>query len=198
MVINSFFVKNGVAAEGLSPTISIWSVFDHTHTPVVTDEAVVEIGRGFYTYDFVTYDELVDYVVVVDAGSDMTPYGRYNTAALTPINANVTQVSDAVVDQLVSGVWDVDAVNHTTAGSTGEMLNQIKADTSAVAVGIISITQLLETLKKFENNRTKINPVAKTLTVYDNDGVTPVQVFILYDGDHAPSVSAVLERVPTI
>lgn len=198
MIINSFFARNGIAATGLTPVISVWSVVGNTRTPVVNAQPTVELGDGFYSYDFTAYDHNVDYIVMVDAGSTMTQSGRYNIASLTPSQSNMVTIEQDVIDQIVDGMWDANATDYTIAGTTGEMLNHIKADTAAISVELIGVNQLLTALKKYENNRTKIDTAAKTLTVYDNDGVTPIQVFNLKDSTGAASVTEVAERVPTL
>lgn len=198
MIINSFFAQNGIAATGLSPIISIWHVAGNAKTAVVNAQPTVELGDGFYSFDFASYDHNLDYVVSVDAGPAMTQSGRYNIASLTPTQSNMMQVEQDVIDQIVDGVWDAVATDYTIAGTTGEMLNHIKADTAAISVELIGINQLLATLKKYDNNRTKIDSTAKTLTVYDNDGVTPIQVFNLKDSAGHASVTEVAERVPTL
>jgi len=198
MLINSFFARNGIAATGLTPVISIWSVAGNTRTPVVTSQSTTELGDGFYSYDFATFDSSIDYIVSVDAGPTMTTSGRYNIASITPALSKAVTVEQTVIDQIVDGVWDAVATDYTISGTTGEMLNHIKADTTSIAVDIIGIKQLLTVLKKYENNRTKIDTTAKTLTVYDDDKVTPIQVFNLKDSAGVASVAEVAERVPTL
>lgn len=198
MLINSFFARNGIAATGLTPVISIWSVVGNTRTPVVTSQSTTELGDGFYSYDFTLFDSAIDYIVSVDAGPTMTQSGRYNIASITPALSKAVTVEQTVIDQIVDGVWDAVATDYTISGTTGEMLNHIKADTTSIAVDIIGIKQLLTVLKKYENNRTKIDTTAKTLTVYDDDKVTPIQVFNLKDSAGVASVAEVAERVPTL
>ena len=84
MIINSFFTKNGAPAVGLTPTIKIWEVQNSTRTVVVDDAPMVEDTAGYYWFDFSGYLAELDYVVLVDAGVDMIPFGRYSTAAISP------------------------------------------------------------------------------------------------------------------
>ena len=198
MVINSFFTRNGNVATGLSPLVFIWQMVGTVRTIVINGATAVETGNGFYAYDFVAYDKDLDYTVMVDAGAPMTVYGRYNIATITPTAEVVLQQSD--IDQIaagvVDGVWDADRMAHNISGSTGEALNQIKADTTSISLAIVTIDQLLRTLTKYETNRTKIDTVAKTLTVYDDDKVTPIRVFDLKDTLGNASVAEVAERNP--
>jgi len=48
-----------------------------------------------------------------------------------------------------------------------------------------------------DTNRTKIDDVAKTLTVYDDDCTTVLRVFQLLDQNGNPSTDSVCERKPT-
>lgn len=194
MIINSFFTKNGLPALGLTPIIKIWMVEGPTRTVVVDNQAMTEDAGGYYWYNFVDHQEPKDYVLLVDAGEDMIPYGRYNTAAISPKATAV--VDSATVQQIVSGVWDEQATNHTATGTMGALANQTHANTEAAVVAIASINGLIQTLLKYERNRTKIDPAAKTLTVYDDDGVTPIRVFDLKDSAGAASVAEVAERMP--
>jgi len=61
---------------------------------------------------------------------------------------------------------------------------------------IDSYGELLDALIKYDKNKTKIDPTAKTLTVYDDDNSTPIAIFDLKDSTGAPSVTEVFERVP--
>jgi len=198
MIINAFFTNERVAALGLSPLISIWEHISNTRSVVIASQPTIELGDGFYSYDFTTYDNQKDYTILVDAGAAMATQGRYNVSALSPVPANVTNITQTTIDKIVDDVWDESGIAHMIPGSTGEMHNQIKADTAAILIDLVSINQLLQLLKKYERNRTKIDAGAKTLTVYDTDGVTPLQVFNLKDSAGAASVDEVMERVPTL
>lgn len=55
---------------------------------------------------------------------------------------------------------------------------------------------LLAELKKFNFNRSKIDPIDQTLTIYDDDNVTPIVIFDLLDTDEQPSVTEVAEKFP--
>jgi hypothetical protein len=63
-------------------------------------------------------------------------------------------------------------------------------------LSLSSTTDLVETLLKFEKNRTVVDRTNKTLTVYDDDGVTPIRVFNLLDEGGQPSTDDIVERMP--
>lgn len=51
-------------------------------------------------------------------------------------------------------------------------------------------------LHKYQKNKTKIDLINYTLTVYDDDGTTPLKVFDLKDQSGSPSTTAIYERDP--
>lgn len=192
MIINSFFTEAGAPKTGLSPTIRIWEVSAGAHTLVITDASMTEVGDGFYKYNFAAYDATKNYVVRADGGVVLANADRYEYGATEEL-----KVDDGSVANISSGVWDESASSHLIAGSTGEMLSQIKADTSSIYVSVATVNALVNTLLKYEKNRTKIDTAAKTLTVFDDDCVTPLTVFNLKDSSGNASVAEVCERSPT-
>jgi len=75
MWIAAHFVENNFSVLGLSPIITIIN-FD-TGATVVSGEAMVEKGSGFYGYYFVDYDPNVDYAIVCDSVT-LSGSGRYS------------------------------------------------------------------------------------------------------------------------
>lgn len=191
MIINSFFTDAGAPKTGLTPTIRIWEVSAGAQSLVVTDASMTEVGDGFYKYDFTTYDATKNYVLRSDGGVALANVDRYEYGATEEL-----KIDDNSVVRVVDGVWDESTSSHLVAGSTGEMLSQIKADTASVAVSVVTINSLINTLLKYERNRTKIDVNAKTLTVFDDDCVTPLTVFSLKDSSGNASVAEVCERSP--
>jgi len=55
----------------------------------------------------------------------------------------------------------------------------------------------IDKILKILNNRLKIDTTAKTLTIYDNDGTTPLFVSELKDDVGVANARNVFERVPT-
>ncbi len=56
--------------------------------------------------------------------------------------------------------------------------------------------ELLNILFKYENNRNKIDKIANTLTIYDDDDISVLKVFDLKDSTGVGSVTEVYERIP--
>ena len=70
------FTKAGIPAVGLSPTVRIRELSGNTL--VVTDAAMVEVGDGFYSYDFTAYDTVVNYAIRCDGTSVLSNAERYS------------------------------------------------------------------------------------------------------------------------
>lgn len=197
VTITSFFSRNGEPLTGLSPTLRIWLVNATNNTLIVgsPDGIMSEIGDGFYKYIFTTiggYNKDLDYIVRVDA-NDITlkAHERFQTANLAPTN-----ITQSTVDDIVDAIWEEQATDHIDTGTTGLLLNQIKADTTQLVNSHIVEISLLELLLKYEKNKTKIDKSSYTLTIYDDDGITPLTIFDLKDDNGNPSIVAICERAP--
>lgn len=187
-IITSFFTNLGVPQTGLTPTIDVWQLDNSNpllNTLVVNNGALIEIGGGLYRYDFSTYVHSNSYFFIVDGGAALPISERYNIAG-----------NESYREEVSTGVWEETAVLHVAPGTMGFLQNQISADVTQVRIDVTTALSLLQTLLKYERNRTKLDKVAKTLTVYDNDGTTPLKVFDLKDSTGAPSILEVCERVP--
>ena len=182
-IIPAFFTVSGVPTTGLAPTITIWEL--SPDVIVIVAGALIEVGSGWYRYNFTTYDYTKSYVFTVDGGASLNGCERYKIGGY-----------DSFVEDISFEVWEEPGASHLTLGTTGFILNSIKSDTTTIIMSVATLTTLVNTLTKFETNRTRIDPVAKTLTVYDLDCVTPLQVFELKDQFGNPSVVEVCERVP--
>ncbi len=55
---------------------------------------------------------------------------------------------------------------------------------------------VVDTILKYHKNRTFIDESAFTLTVYDDDKVTPIKVFDLKDENGIASITSIFERIP--
>jgi hypothetical protein len=190
-IINSFIAEDGVPAIGLTPTLRIWEVDDVSETLVVTDASMTEVGDGFYKYVFVGHDVNNKYVTRVDGGVTLNAHSRFYVGELSACT-----MDEEAVDSIANGIWDEPLTDHLSADSTGEALNMIKNDTTQLRVDVATALSIVTELLKYEANRTRIDKTAKTLTVYDDDGVTPLKVFTLRNGLGNPDVEEVCERDP--
>jgi len=190
MLINSFFSRGGMPAVGLIPNIAVWEISVGAQTKILNNINLTEIGEGLYFYNFAAYNASKEYIYFVDGGPSLPPNERYN------ISESSTSLNTISVVDIVDGVWDATAVNHLNTGSTGLLLNTTNASVQQLVTDIFTLIGSVETLLKMECNRTLIDKNAKTLTVFDDDGITPLKVFNLYDSNGLASVEEVCERVP--
>jgi hypothetical protein len=86
---------------------------------------------------------------------------------------------------VASAVWSDSMMNYVTPGTMGYAQGKISA-----------IESLITTLLKYETNRTRVDKNAFTLTVYDDNGTTPLKVFNLKDFTGASSYTEIAERDP--
>lgn len=183
-IITALFTKNSVPQTGLTPTMDIWEL--HPTNPllnvlVVSGGATTEIGGGWYRYDFVTYDNMKNYVMLFDGGISLPTEERYKPAA-----------NESYAEE----VWEEQGTAHLNADTMGLLQNQIAADAAQVRIDMTTAISIVTTLLQYQTNRTKIDKVAKTLTIYDDLGTTPIKVFDLKDSTGALSVTEVCERMP--
>lgn len=210
--INSFFSNAGVPATDIAtvtpgfPTIRIWEIDSTTKTLIVgspggsgqsTDGLMIEVDDGgspitrdgFYTFlftDTIGYDPTKKYLIRSDGGTSLPIADQYQIGEIDPIE-----------ETIIDGVWDeILAPDHQLVGSSGLILSQIKADTTQLFLNLNSINDLINLLLKYDTNRTVIDPVANTLTVYDDDCTTALRVFELLDQNGNPSSDSVCERLP--
>jgi hypothetical protein len=204
MIITSFYTISGAPAIGLTPTIRIWEVQNLTQTLVVPlsgpDPMMVEVGDGFYKFVFDSingYDVTKTYVARCDGGVSIpNPGERFQTVDIDSTGGSVITITPADINAIVEGVWEEPGAAHLTPGTMGAYQNEIHADVQQIHIDVSTAISLVTTLMKYEMNRTRIDKIAKTLTVYDNDGVTPLKVFDLKDSTGVPSVTEVCERFP--
>lgn len=209
-IINSFFGDDSGPILGLSPTIRIWEVTAAGETLIIGDTCGTGVGSpaadgamlenedcgsptakdGFYRFVFTEalgYNQNSTYVVRVDGGIAVTgARDRYQTSRLSPADCINTQfIEDAV--------WDASAASHVGGSpqTMGEFQNNIEVIRT---VDIPALFSLLDLVRKYNTNRTKIDTVAKTLTIYDDDCTTVLRVFSLLDSSGTPSVAEVCER----
>ena len=128
---------------------------------------MVEVGDGFYKYTFTAYDPTKEYLFRTDGGASL------------PVSERFQRVSSR---NSAFDTWSQQRSDFVASGTFGLSI------TTALAV--------LDLLVKFESNRTRVDPDLKTLTVFDDDGITPIHVFDLTDFSGAPSVTEIAERVP--
>lgn len=121
MLIKSFFTENGIPKIGLTPTIRIRNA--STGDLVITDESMVEIGDGWYNYEFSSYDPEVEYAGRCDGSISLSGYDRYTYFGND--NLKPTELVTALKDPIADGVWDESIRgSHDIPESAGELLRR--------------------------------------------------------------------------
>lgn len=207
VLITSFFTRGGNPATNIEtvtpgfPVVRIWEIINGSPAG---DQFIgqfvmssIEDGAnddGFYKYEFDTASGYIPtkiYVFRSDGGSSLPTGEQYQVARLDPTDS---------VEAIADAVWDEPKADHLQVGSTGEALSQIKADTIDIIdklyLDVNSVLEVVQLLLKMEAGRTRIDPTANTLTIYDEDCSTILRVFNLLDSSGMPSVTQVCERKP--
>lgn len=189
-IITAHFTNNGVPTTGLTPAITINQLDPNSvsgYTTVVSSSTMTDISLGWYRFDFSGYDPTGSYVFLIDGGSGLTSFERYKIGG-----------NESYIEDISTGVWEESSTIHTTTDTMGMALNQVYVDVATLAVNDITMAALLNTLLKYERNRTRIDTSTQQLIIYDDDGVTPLTTFNLLDFSGMPSIQEVCERVPVV
>lgn len=204
-VISSYFSNSLGPVTNLSPTIRIWEVTDIGNVLLVgqpdgtmsnSDGNMVNVGGsdGFYRFDFTAilgFDINKTYLVKVDGGPTMVASNRYQTSDISPFKSMSS-----------TSPWRVPASSLNVVGTIGNTMLSVKSDTTNMLNGLFldvdSIMNVVHLLLKTESGRTKIDPINKTLTIFDEDCTTILRKFALLDSNGNPSVTDVCERRPIV
>ncbi len=193
-IITAYFAnKQGNPATGLLPGITIREVTSTVGSPqgdviVVGDGSpitpMIEIGGGFYKFIFTTYDSTRKYAYIIDGEA-------IDVGINLGLGQFVVGTNENFAEDISHQVWEEPANLHPVGSpaSMGSQLNQ----THAKACDILDFTELLIAA---QYNRTFLDKVAATLTIFGSDGVTPIRVFSLRDSGGAPSITEIVDRFP--
>lgn len=187
------FVGNLYTDEGDSPFITQAGVQLSTSTisnlvqKIAPDLSLINVPTAIQNAQAVWNALLADFIAANTFGKRLQDTPAL-TAALIPSAPTVAQIADAVLDETLT--------DHLGVGSTGLAIAQTQADAASAALDAGQTKLLVELLLKYESNRTKVDNIAKTLTVYDNDGTSILKVFNLKDFTGTPSVTTIAERIP--
>lgn len=187
MWITAFFTKNGIPETSLSATIRIRNISDNSL--VVTDDAMVEIGDGFYKYNFLGYNADIDYSIRCDGSNVLQGNDRYTYGG----NEMFDDILDDIkieTDKIQSDIIDVPD-NYKDKMSEGDLhtgldsyinKNDYKANVSGMA--------LETTVQNIQTETDKIKYILG-LTQQNYRIFSPI-----YDGNHN-LISAIIKIYPT-
>lgn len=209
IIISSFFEDASGPVTGLTPTIRIWEVDVSGEMLIVgapcgtgsaVDGVMVELDDcgspptttdGFYRFTFsdtIGYDTTKTYVVRVDGGVGLAVGFRYQAEKISCVDS---------VEGIADSVWNAEAALYPSS-SPETMGGRNNATYESVELirttDIPALFMLMDLIRKYNTNRTKIDTTDNTLTVYEDDCVTPLRIFRLLDSTSTPSVAEVCER----
>ena len=193
----------------------------HRHNTEVTIGGITlartfEIING-YT---VTFEDGAYAVTLKGANNNIIDALNFNNVSVASTNSTglITVVSGSGVTQQDKEDIAVEVWQHTAGAEVSTDLNnpdQYKADVSALALessvqtvqsdlddptqyqaDLTNLITLTEAITKMLTNRLKIDENANTMTIYEDNGITPYVVFDLKNKAGAPASEGVYERVP--
>lgn len=174
---------------------------------ILVDRSVNIVGN-LYSDDYDSpfhYDSLAK--IAISTVSTLVEVATPNIEGISIPTAE--EIAQAIIDaggtgpsapEVATAVWAAPRATNNDPGSHGEALNQVRANTENVIdklyLSADSVLDVVQLLLKMEAGRTRIDPDTFTMTVYDEDCVTPLRTFKLLDADGIPSVTNVCERKP--
>jgi hypothetical protein len=112
-----------------------------------------------------------------------------------------TEIASDVRTELTVELANMDTTVSSRASQTSVdavdiLLNTVDGKVDIVTVDIGNILTMVDLINKFGKNRTKLDPTAFTLTIFDSDNTTILHVFDLKDENGIGTVSRIFERIP--
>jgi len=130
--------------------------------------------------------------------SDLTPIFPAQVASLvsgiSTDTPTATETATAVRTELSPELANMDTTVSSRASQTS--VNSIQSDTTAIQVTLSNMYQVINDLLKYQGNKTLIDPNAFTMTIYEDDGVTPLKIFDLQDANGVASITDIYRRIP--
>ena len=97
-----------------------------------------------------------------------------------------------------TGSPGIDLVQNTNLDTIEIKIDNMQIDVDAIEVTVGNISLVVDDLIKYQRNKSIIDPVNFTLTIYEDDGVTPLTVFNLQDDSGVASVLSIFRRIPIL
>jgi hypothetical protein len=172
--------------------------------------SIPSVGNGRYTIHAYTPDvglnnyATYSFEIVPNEGT-FKGLADFVTLASTPLADIIAD--GGLEDAIGKYVWDALLADHVAGDTFGEatlpkdnledILSALSIDAGYVAGNdLASIKSQVDLLEKYQSGRWKIDPVAKTMTFYDDDDSTPILVFDLLDAEGTPTTINIAERIP--
>ena len=97
---------------------------------------------------------------------------------------------------ITAGTCYLRGIYALTDNSTGTFTIIQETNIDIIQFTLDNMAVVLDTIHKYHKNRTLIDENAFTLTVFDDDNVTPIIVFDLKDESGIASITSIFERFP--
>ena len=97
-----------------------------------------------------------------------------------------------------TGSPGVNLIQNTNIDNIEIKIDNMQTDIDAIQIDISNMGAFVDDLIKYQRNRSLIDPVNFTLTIFDDDGTTPLTVFDLKDENGVASCTSVFERIPRV
>ena len=75
-------------------------------------------------------------------------------------------------------------------------VDNIQTDVDVIEVTVSNMSLVIDDLIKYQRNKSIIDPIAFTLTIYEDDQTTPLTVFDLKDSAGVASITSIFQRIP--
>ena len=89
-------------------------------------------------------------------------------------------------------------VQNTNLDTIEIKIDNMQVDVDSILVTVGNISLVVDDLIKYQRNKSIIDPLNFTLTIYEDDGVTPLTVFDLQDDGGVNSVLSIFRRIPIL
>ena len=184
IVISSFFTKNGIPQVGLTPTIRIWEVSGASQILIIgSPNGTGDPGTGVGTDG--AMQEILDggSPLVGSPGSSQDGFYKFQFTGAMGYDPTKTYLVRA------DG-------GSTIPGGERYQPGQIDSSINLIQIDVTNILNVVDEIRKYDKNRTLIDENNFTLTVFDDDGTTPLKVFDLKDENGVASITKIFERIP--
>lgn len=127
MILSAFFAEAGTPKTGLNPTIKVYNL--DTTVLTINGDPMVEVGDGFYSYDFVGRDNEIHYAFICDGGAGLTGAQRYSIGDIDPDDMFTSNVEGLITVQEALAVLLAYTLNKRSGGGTVTLKYRNNADT---------------------------------------------------------------------
>lgn len=133
-----------------------------------------------------TYGEILDYL----QANNISAGDVWNVLSNAPGSPERT-FGEVIVDIDQAG-----STNTSTINNIQTTVDSIESKIDIMQLDVTDIVAVTTTILKYHKNRTLIDETAYTLTVFDDDKVTPIAIFDLKDEVGTASITSIFERIP--